>query len=127
MLRHYGMGGNNQPLVLKDLQAYGISSFQSNAMKSSNPHSGIYETETARTVDKNGGNPSCCQGGVAVVSIQGSMIGRSEKNGPQGSGIAENVSFTLNTADRHDRLCHDHGLSLSFCKGEMPDADGTGL
>ena len=101
VLRHYGTGGNNQPLVMKDVQAYGISSFQSNAMKSDNPHSGIYETETARTVDKNGGNPSCCQGGVAVVTIQGSAIGRQEKNGPQGSGIAEDVSFTLNTIDRH--------------------------
>lgn len=101
VVRHYGTGGNNQPLVMKDIQAYGISSFQSNAMKSDNPHSGIYETETARTVDKNGGNPSCCQGGVAVVAIQGSAIGRQEKNGPQGSGIAEDVSFTLNTIDRH--------------------------
>lgn len=32
--------------------------------------------------------------------IQGSMIGRSEKNGPQGDGI-NNVSFTLNTVDQH--------------------------
>ena len=101
VLRHYGTGGNNQPLVMKDVQAYGISSFQSNAMRSDNPNSGIYETKTARTVDKNGGNPSCCQGGVAVVTIQGSAIGRQEKNGPQGSGIAEDVSFTLNTIDRH--------------------------
>ena len=29
------------------------------------------------------------------------MIGREEKNGPQGDGINEEVSFTLNTADRH--------------------------
>jgi len=118
--RHYGTGGNNQPLVLKDVQAYGISSFQSNAMKSSNPHSGIYETETARTVDKNGGNPSCCQGGVAVVSIQGSMIGRSEKNGPQGSGIAENVSFTLNTADRHAVYAMTTGCHAHFAKEKCP-------
>ena len=33
--------------------------------------------------------------------LQGNMIGRSEKNGPQGSGINKNVSFTLNTIDRH--------------------------
>jgi len=33
--------------------------------------------------------------------LQGSMINRSEKNDPQGSGISENVSFTLNTIDRH--------------------------
>ena len=33
--------------------------------------------------------------------LQGSMIGREEKNGPQGDGINEDVSFTLNTVDRH--------------------------
>lgn len=33
--------------------------------------------------------------------IQGSMIGRKDENGPQGSGINEDVSFTLNTIDRH--------------------------
>ena len=42
---------------------YGISAFDSNAMKSSNPHSGIYLAETARTLDLNGGNPACNQGG----------------------------------------------------------------
>lgn len=29
------------------------------------------------------------------------MIGRADKNGPQGDGINEDVSFTLNTIDRH--------------------------
>lgn len=29
------------------------------------------------------------------------MIGRADKNGPQGSGINEDVSFTLNATDRH--------------------------
>lgn len=46
---------------------YGISPYASNAMKSSNPHSGIYVAETARTLDLNGGNPACNQGGIAVV------------------------------------------------------------
>lgn len=80
---------------------FGICSDRSNSMKSDNPHSGIYKAETARTLDGNGGNPSCNQGGIAVVSVQGSMIGRSDKNGPQGSGFNENISFTLNTTDRH--------------------------
>lgn len=43
--------------------AYGISAYESNAMKSSNPHSGVYKAETSRTLDNNGGNPSCNQGG----------------------------------------------------------------
>ena len=49
---------------------YGISAFESNAMKSGNPHSGIYEAETARTLDSNGGSPACNQGGIAVVAIE---------------------------------------------------------
>lgn len=48
--------------------AYGISSYDSNAMKSPNPHSGVYEADTSRTLDLNGGSPACNQGGVAVVS-----------------------------------------------------------
>ncbi len=80
---------------------YGICSKDSNSMKSDNPHSGFYEAGTARTLDANGGNPSCNQGGMAVVALQGSMIGRKDKNGPQGSGINEDVSFTLNATDHH--------------------------
>ena len=83
------------------VQAYGICSKDSNAMKSDNPHSGFYEADTSRTLDGNGGNPSCNQGGIAVVSVQGSMIGRDDKNGPQGSGVNEDVSFTLNATDHH--------------------------
>jgi DNA (cytosine-5)-methyltransferase 1 len=158
---------------------YGISAYESNAMKSSNPHSGIYEADTSRTLDLNGGNPACNQGGIAVVEtaagfldrnsanarsigyedeeaptiresmtpsvvcclfenhsqdtrfkgpldvspmlpaqlgtggnntpfvleqtycLQGSMIGRADKNGPQGDGVNEDVCFTCNTTDRH--------------------------
>lgn len=80
---------------------YGICAKDSNAMKSSNPHSGFYEADTARCLDGNGGNPTCNQGGMAVVSLQGSMIGRKEENGPRGDGINEDVSFTLNATDKH--------------------------
>lgn len=93
------------PAVARSLtvRAYGICSYASNSMKSSNPHSGVYKAETSRTLDLNGGNPACNQGGIAVVSyaLQGSMIGRADKNGPQGDGVNEDVSFTLNTVDRH--------------------------
>lgn len=41
----------------------------------------------------------------AAVCIQGSMIGRSDANGPQGSGIEQDgASFTLNCTDRHGVL-----------------------
>ena len=107
-------GGGKGALVQEDMSAtlscnndqtlfvpYVICSKDSNAMKSANPNSGFYQADTSRTIDQSGGNPSCNQGGIAVVSVQGSMIGRTEKNGPQGSGINEEVSFTLNTTDRH--------------------------
>ena len=83
------------------VQAFGICSKESNAMKSDNPHSGFYEAQTARTLDCNCNNPSSNQGGIAVVAVQGSMIGRDDKNGPQGSGVNEDVCFSLAGADRH--------------------------
>ncbi len=46
---------------------FGISPYDSNAMKSPNPESGIYEAETARTLDLNGGSPACNQGGMMIV------------------------------------------------------------
>lgn len=153
----------NNDQTLFEPKAYGICSKESNAMKSDNPHSGIYEAETSRTIDTSGGNPACNQGGMAVVCVdqgggksscnvsnglaptlacthggepvvafaqnqrdevrdlgeksaclsaepgmkqqtyvlQGSMIGRADRNSPQGSGVNEDVSFTLNTIDRH--------------------------
>ena len=92
---------NNDQTVFVPVQAYGICSRDSNTMKSDNPHSGFYEAETSRTLDANGGNPGCNQGGIAVVAVQGSMIGRKDMNGPQGSGVNEGVSFTLDAVDRH--------------------------
>ena len=94
------LGTHNDQTVFVP-KAYGICSKASHSMQSDNPNSGFYEADTSRCLDANGGNPNCNQGGIAVVAVQGSMIGRAEKNGPQGSGIGEDVSFTLNTADRH--------------------------
>lgn len=39
--------------------------------------------------------------GAKSFSLQGNMIGRKDKNGPQGCGVNEDVSFTLNTIDQH--------------------------
>ena len=105
------------------LQAYGICSKESNAMKSDNPLSGIYEADTSRTIDGNGGNPGCNQGGIAVVesyAIQGSMIGRDDKNGPQGDGINKDVSFTLNTVDRHAVYTMTTGSFAQVSEGKAP-------
>ena len=53
----YGTGGNNTPLVM-----YGIGGYNSMAWLSDNPRAGIYEADTARTLDCSGGNPSAHQG-----------------------------------------------------------------
>jgi len=74
---------NNDQTVFQP-KAYGISSFSSNAMLSGNPHSGIYEADTARTLDTSDQSPAKNQGGIAVLesyTLQGSMIGRSDQNG----------------------------------------------
>lgn len=38
---------------------------------------------------------------MRVIALQGNLIGRSEKAGPQGAGWNEELSFTLNSTDRH--------------------------
>ena len=48
---------------------FGICADKSNSMLSDNPHSGIYEAETARTIDTSGGNPACNQGGMVIVEL----------------------------------------------------------
>ena len=113
------LGCNNDQTVFVP-KVYGICSKQSHSMLSDNPKSGFYEADTSRCLDANGGNPSCNQGGMAVVAVQGSMIGRADKNGPQGSGVNEDVSFTLDTADRHvvaygiDRAAYNMGKNAKF-------------
>ena len=148
--------GGGQRMPDKDnfnciLQPFGICSKDSNAMKSSNPHSGIYEADTSRTIDTSGGNPACNQGGIAVVAfaqnqrdevrdlgeksaclsaepgmkqqtyvMQGNMIGRKDENGSQGSGVNEDVSFTLDATDCHavaygiDRATYNMGQNAQF-------------
>lgn len=98
-------------------------------MKSSNPHSGFYKAVTSRTLDGNGGNPSCNQGGIAVVCVDqgggkspvniseglsptlatshgGEPVVAIEGNGSRpphrGDGYSEdNVSYTLNSVEQH--------------------------
>ena len=49
---------------------YGICGYNSNSMLSDNPHSGIYEAKTSRTLDLNGGSHACNQGGICVLEIR---------------------------------------------------------
>lgn len=49
---------------------FAIGSYESNAWKSGNPNSGVYITETAKTLDAlTCGYPACQQGGVVVGEV----------------------------------------------------------
>lgn len=80
-----------------------ICSYLRNCMKSSNPHSGVYEAETSRTLDTVPcGNPVCCQGGMAVVEPVIPFEGNGCRDSHKGDGWStEQVSYTLNTVERH--------------------------
>jgi hypothetical protein len=61
---------DNRPTDLTNLVqvCYAIDSMGSNAMKSSNPHSGFHKEEIAKTLDTTDPNPSKNQGGNVIVS-----------------------------------------------------------
>ena len=87
-------GGGESYVMQKKI--YGISSYDSNAMKSPNPHSGIYEADTTRTLDNNGGNPACNQGGMVVLE------GNGARESHKGDGYKESdTMYTLNTIEHH--------------------------
>jgi len=60
-----GTGGNNVHCVLQT-RIYGMSAHNSNAMKSANPHAGIFETDMGKTVDTSG-TPASAQGGILIA------------------------------------------------------------
>ena len=125
-------GGGKGPLIQTDKSAtlatnndqtlfvpavFGICARDSNAMKSDNPNSGFYKADTTRTLDPNGGNPSCNQGGMAVVALEGNGARPSH----QGRGYSEeDVSFTLNATEQHgvayglDRATYNQGQNAKF-------------
>lgn len=100
----YGTGGNNVPLVSKAI-AYSLDSKDSNSMKSNNPKSGCRETDKAITIGTSNPDPSKNQGGIAILQdsycIASNIINRQEKNGGNGCGFQENISYTLTTSDIH--------------------------
>lgn len=81
------------------MMCYNISPYESNAMKSSNPHSGIQKVDTTRTLDLNGGNPACNQGGVMVLAV---IEGNGSRPSHKGLGIStETTMYTLNSTEVH--------------------------
>jgi DNA (cytosine-5)-methyltransferase 1 len=121
-----GTGGGNVPLVMNERQyalavgedvantltstdykgtqcvfeprAYGICSLHSNSMLSSNPHSGVYEADTSRTLDTSVPDPNKNAGGMAIVALEGNGARPSHR----GDGFSDaDVSYTLNAVEKH--------------------------
>lgn len=134
---------------------YSFSSFESNSMKSKNPHSGCREVDVARTIDTTIPDPAKNQGGIAIlhktnaiilndqggssITVEKETISptlRSESHGNQpiiafscnerevvrGSSIHENVSFTLNSTDKHAVLASGKpvtGTLMASCSTKL--------
>lgn len=98
------LGSDEQAMTLggQPQWAYNISPFYSNSMLSDNPLSGIQLIDSTRTLDNNGGNPACNQGGTMVVALAENTIGRKPENGGNGDGFTENgPMYTLNATGVH--------------------------
>ena len=93
--------------------------------------------ETQITSPQNGNNPKpngpchplAATAKPPVLCIQGKSIGRADKNAPNGSGINEGVSFTLNTVDQHavayacDYASFNQGKNALYA----PDVNDSGI
>ena len=86
----------NNDQTLFQPRAFGVCAKNSNSMKSDNPNSGFYEADTSRCLDANGGNPTCNQGGIAVIE------GNGNRPSHRGDGYKESdVMYTLNATEQH--------------------------
>ena len=107
--------GTSNDQVLFVPTVYALCSKNSNSMKSSNPRSGIYKADTSRTLDENGGNPACNQGGMVVLE------GGGTRPSHHGTGYKEaDTMYTLNTVEMHgvaygiDRATFNMGQNAQF-------------
>ena len=73
----------------------------------------IYSDGKSGTLRANAGDNQQAVVMPETFSLQGSMIGRADKNGPQGDGINEGVCFTLNATDHHAVAAPAEAIAIS--------------
>lgn len=103
-------------LIDRSFIPYGISSYESNAMKADSPHSGIYEATVSRTLDQSGGNPSCNQGGIAICFTRGNyMQSVTEASNPlMARDYKDPQAVCVNPAYSFDRASFNQGQNAQF-------------
>ena len=99
-------------------RTYNIGSYHSNAWKSDNPHSGVYETEVSKTLDAlNCGYPACNQGGTAVVCMatqQGGAEVRADDRAGESAGAGGDGRLDAVSGG----FCHESAKARSIGWGE---------
>ena len=116
--------------VVGGKRAYGIGCYNSKGMLSDNPKAGFYETETSRTLDLNGGNPACNQGGIVIaIPIQepGKRTGRSTRektlptvlcraHGQANAETLEDLCPTLNCNHERPIVFENHSQDARYAQ-----------
>ena len=98
--------GTSNDQTLFQPKAYGVCSKNSNAMLSDNPKSGFYEAKTSRTLDRNGGDPTCAQGGIAVVETYDVRFTSDGTKNSRGHCYPTDISRCLDTAEANPDSNH---------------------
>ncbi|GHU35952.1 DNA methyltransferase [Clostridia bacterium] len=148
LTRRCGSGGGNTPLVMSERsraivisdevaatlsatdykgsqiictsKVYGIDAQNSNSQKSDNPYSGCHEMDTSRTIDTSACNGNGGQIICEPVDTAYSLEGNAVRPSHQGSGVNENLSFTLNTTEKHAVCYQDKVGALCASDSKFP-------
>ena len=115
----YGMGGNTQSLVL--FENHGIDGRYTGPLQ-------VSPTLSARS-GTGGNNLPLIAEEPDSYCIAGNIIDRQRKNGGNGFGYQKNISYTLNTTDRHavyTRQCRssfqENNIASTECARQYKDA-----
>lgn len=118
--------GDGSATLVTERRVYGIGSYDSNAWKSGNPHSGIYEAKIARTLDAlNCASPTCNQGGMAVCELAHALKAKANLDFREDS---ETYVLCRATAQANAETLVEQSPCLN-CNHEQPvafDARGNG-
>jgi DNA (cytosine-5)-methyltransferase 1 len=83
--------------------AYSFDSLASNSMKSNNPHSGVREVDVSKTLDTTRPDPSCNQGGIAIVAASLTAANDPSRS-PQASEVTQQVAAVVEASMTVRRL-----------------------